>query len=218
MWGRQNAKDCSTAVIQLRHFQALHHFVTHTGEEPRSEASNLVVTNINSDIQVNLRTYHSKMLNATLQLDIQHWPRRWIGMTETHRGDGRSHNSKKFCKVKQFCQRAVHFVTYVSPSHRNWQPPQISNDVFILKNHYFWQQRQIWSPCNSCFGMKKENVEILKEMAKDANLHGNPQVNNTHTQVEWSIFITLNTTMQGIRWPAKIFKREDCGWTQTFNQ
>jgi len=25
-------------------------------------------------------------------------------------------------------------------------------------------------------------------MAKDANLHGNPQVIHTHTQVEWSIW------------------------------
>ena len=56
MRGCQNPKDCSTAVIQLRHFQALQHFVTYTGEEPRSEASNLVITNINSDIHLNLRT------------------------------------------------------------------------------------------------------------------------------------------------------------------
>ena len=28
-----------------------------------------------------------------------------------------------------------------------------------------------------------ENVEILRETAKDSNLHGNPQVINTHTQV-----------------------------------
>ena len=55
MRGRQNAKDCSTAVIQLS-FPGSPTFRHIHGEEPRSEAGNLVVTNINSDIHVNLRT------------------------------------------------------------------------------------------------------------------------------------------------------------------
>ena len=144
MRGCQNAKDCSTAVIQLRHFQALQHFVTYTGEESRSEASNLVITNINSDIHLNLRTtqkcwmqHHNLVYNICLGVGLG-----WHKPIEVTKG---TIIPRSFAMWSRWWRvlSASSALCDVTPSHKNCQPPQIWSNMFILKNHYFWQQRQM---------------------------------------------------------------------------
>ena len=129
------------------------------------------------------------MLNATsrLAVDIRHLPD-W----EVDWDDTKPQRSRKELHLQdvlpseadgeEFHRRAVHFVMQLLVTE--------FDSLSDLKRHIppeeplFPATKTNVVPMRLLFRDEKytsENVEILKEMAKDANLHGNPQVINTHT-------------------------------------
>ena len=142
------------------------------------------------------------MLNATsrLAVDIRHLPD-W----EVDWDDTKPQRSRKELHLQdvlpseadgeEFHRRAVHFVMQLLVTE--------FDSLSDLKRHIppeeplFPATKTNVVPMRLLFRDEKytsENVEILKEMAKDANLHGNPQVINTQSALIRIKYVYLYTT------------------------
>ena len=138
------------------------------------------------------------MLNAAsrLAVDIQHLPD-W----EVDWDDTKPQRSRKGVQLQdvlpseadgeEFHWRAVHFVMQLLVTE--------FDSLSDLKRHVHPEEPLFPATKTNVVPMRllfrdenytSENVEILKETAKDANLHGNPQVINTHTHthkcIDWN--------------------------------
>ena len=140
---------------------------------------------------LNVIDYHSKMLNATsrLAISIQHLPE-W----EVDWDDTKPQKSRRELQLndilpseadgEEFHRRAVHFVMQLLVSEfdslsnlSRYVPPE---------KPLFPATKTNVVPMRLLFRDEKytsENVEILKETAKDAGLQGRPQVLDTDTYV-----------------------------------